>query len=59
MFGHQLFEGLLGLFGVSLGCQVVGMVHSANGDFFVHSYREDGVSFFELFVPSVIGVHIG
>ncbi len=42
----------------SLACwwPIIGMVHCMDDQFFLHSDSKDSITFFEFFVPGVIGI---
>ncbi len=56
MLGNHLLEHFLRFFRVSGHGEFVGMVNATNDEFFIHSYREDGVTLLEFFVSSIVGV---
>ncbi len=59
MFWHHFLQSLLRLVCVCGGSEFVGMVNTPDDEFLIHSYGENGVSFLEFFVPTIIGVGIG
>ncbi len=59
VFGNHFFEGLLRLVCIGCSSEFVSMMDAADDEFFIHSYRKDGVAFLEFFVPTVIGVVVG
>ncbi len=59
MFGNHFLECLLWLVCVGSGSEFVSVVNATNDEFFIHLYCEDGVPFFELFVPTIVRVAIG
>ncbi len=54
----HFFEGFLWLVRIGGGRKFVGVMNTSDDEFFIHSYGEDGISLFEFFIPTVVGVCI-
>ncbi len=58
MLRDHFFECLLRLVSVGGSGEFVGVMDASDNEFFVHSYGEDGIAFFEFLIPTVVGIVI-